>query len=173
MSALRFKHRQGSTLIEILVVGLIIVLLSGVSLVGYNRFQERQTVVRTARDLVTDLRSAQQRALAGEKPAGWCNGASERLAGWQLKFTSVTLTSTTYELGAVCSSGGISAGKTVTTAGATVSGGTPATLFFSALTGNDPALVADETIVLIGTAAGSNTYSVNIAVTPSGAVKGP
>lgn len=105
--------KSGFTLLEVLVAATVISLLSGISLVGYNRFQERQQLVAAKEQLRNDLRQAQQKALAGEKPAGWCNGAGQNLTGWRLVFTSATI----YEIRGLCSSGAAVTDRSVTLTG--------------------------------------------------------
>lgn len=92
-------NRYGFTLLEVLVAAVIISLVSGISLVGYNRFQERQQLVAAKEQLRNDLRLAQQKALAGEKPTGWCTGSGKTLSSWRLGFTSASV----YEIRGVCS----------------------------------------------------------------------
>lgn len=101
-----FLHR-GVTLIELLIVVGIIAVTSGMSMVGYNRFQENQSVRVAAAQLSTDLRQTQQKALSGEKPSGWCTSGT--LASWRLIFISTTQ----YDLRSVCSDATTRTDKTV------------------------------------------------------------
>lgn len=100
-------HR-GVTLIELLIVVGIMAVMSGMSMVGYNRFQENQSVRVAAAQLSTDLRQTQQKALSGEKPSGWCTSGT--LASWRLIFISTTQ----YDLRSVCSDATTRTDKTVT-----------------------------------------------------------
>jgi type II secretion system protein H len=86
---------SGFTLIEVLVVATVIGLLTGVGIASYNRFNEKQRVQQAAMTFATELRVAQKRANAGEKPVG-CLG--------DLEFYAITTTnsSNTYTLSTNC-----------------------------------------------------------------------
>src|SRR3989339_717881 len=99
--------KQGYSLLEVLVAVTIIGILTGSSLVGYNRFQGRQGLKSAGEQLVSDLRLTQQKALSGEKASGWCQGAGESLTGWRLIFTSAAI----YDIRGVCSSGAVTVYK--------------------------------------------------------------
>lgn len=161
------SHR-GVTLIELLIVVGIIAVTSGMSLIGYNRFQENQSVRVAAAQLGTDLRQTQQKVLSGEKPSGWCAGANDRLASWRLRFTS----STTYQLIGVCSSGSTTTDKTVTlpnNASCSGAGCTTQAIDFSVLTG---AADAAETFTVQRVFPG-RTVTNSVQVNTAGAVIGP
>ena len=61
---------QGYTLIEILVTVTIMLLLVGGGIVSYVRFNDRQTMIGTARELQGLLRAAQTKARVGDRPEG-------------------------------------------------------------------------------------------------------
>lgn len=65
-------HKSGYTLIELLVVITIIMLLTGWSVAGYVKLNQKQTVIAGGKEVMGMLRSAQQRAAAGQKPAVGC-----------------------------------------------------------------------------------------------------
>lgn len=158
-----FLHR-GVTLIELLIVVGIMAVTSGMSMVGYNRFQENQSVRVAAAQLSTDLRQTQQKALSGEKPTGWCAGANDRLSGWRLRFNS----STTYQLIGVCSSSTTTTDKTVTLpSGATGPNGTG--VDFAVLTGAPTGIAS----FLIQRTFPGRTVSLTVQVNAAGAVIGP
>lgn len=102
--------KHGYSLIEVLVAVTIIGILTGSSLVGYNRFQGRQGLKSAGEQLVSDLRLTQQKALSGEKAAGWCQGLTDSLTGWRLIFTSAAV----YDIRGVCSSGTTIVFKSIT-----------------------------------------------------------
>lgn len=153
------KKLPGFSLIELLVVVAIIMVLSGVSLVGYNNFNERQQVVRDAQNLASNLRLAQQWALSGYKPTGWCRVAGQTLLRWE-----VVVTAAQYTIQGICSSGAASVAKTV--AFANVQATVAATISFLPLTG---AATAGGTITLHGTSAVSGENKI-ISVTQAGAI---
>jgi prepilin-type N-terminal cleavage/methylation domain-containing protein len=93
------KKRMGFTLVEIVVVISIMGLLLTTGLVYYQHFNRRQILNQAAKDLESNLRLAQGRALAGEKPEGWCSGEAETLVGYRLEFISEI----DYQISAVCS----------------------------------------------------------------------
>lgn len=154
--------RYGFTLLEILVAATVISLLSGVSLVGYNRFQERQQLNFAKEQLRSDLRQAQQKALSGEKPAGWCVGAGVSLQSWRLEF----INGNSYRLVGVCSDKSTVVDKTASlAAGATLSAGADQ-VEFQSITG----AASDTSFTLrLGTAGG--IWESNIDVTTAGLVQ--
>lgn len=65
--------RVGFTLIELLVVLTIMFLLFGLGYANYRDFARRQSILAIAREMRTDIRLAQEQALAGAKPSAGCN----------------------------------------------------------------------------------------------------
>lgn len=164
-----FPRRLAFSLIELMVVVTIIISISGLSLVGYSRFQDRQVVNRAAADLAGDLRLAQQKAISGQKTTGWCAGSGQYLSGWHIRFTGV---GTTYVaegiccLDALCSTTSTSAAVKTAIPGGVIKSG-DSTILFSALQGS---IASTRTVTFTGSQAGSLTYSKTITVTTSGAV---
>lgn len=76
-------RNPGYTLIELLVVVAIIGILFVLSLTYYNQFNRRQIVDQSAAQLKNEMRLAQSKAIAGEKPPG-CAGLT--LSGHKLVF---------------------------------------------------------------------------------------
>lgn len=62
------SSQVGYTLIEILVAVTIIGLLTGASIAGYNTLNQRQTVLNGGKELMSVMRTAQERATSGVKP---------------------------------------------------------------------------------------------------------
>lgn len=114
-----------------LVVAMIISALSGVSLVGYNRFQGNQGLRSVSDQLTVDLRQAQQKALSGEKPAGWCGGPNDQLTGWRVEFVDAFR----YEIKGVCSDTTTVVDKTITLANSVTKSAGNQTVDFMAITG--------------------------------------
>ncbi len=70
ITAKRFGFSLGGyTIIELLIVVMVMVMVFGLGVIRYRDFQRRQALSAAARTLITDLRFAQERALAGNKPA--------------------------------------------------------------------------------------------------------
>lgn len=88
------KFCPGYTLVELLLVISFIALLASFGMAKYIQFNRRQIVVQAAQELKSNLRFAQDKALAGEKPTG-CTGA---LSGHKLEF----LNNRDYKIVAVC-----------------------------------------------------------------------
>lgn len=96
---MRFNYvmsNKGYTLIELLVGVSIVAILFGVGFVSYREFSRRQSLTGVTKQLVGDLRLAQQLALTGQKPTGQ---TCTTLIGYMISRTS----STSYNLTADCS----------------------------------------------------------------------
>lgn len=88
-------REKGFTLVELLVSIGIISIIIAIGSFGYRDFARRQNVAATAKQVVGDLRLAQQYALSGHKPSG-CTGTLERF-----EFTRVNNNS--YSISVKCS----------------------------------------------------------------------
>ena len=89
------ENGSGFTLIEILVVISVIGIIFTIGVAAYNQFARRQLVNQTSQELRNNLRLAQSKALAGEKPQG-CLG---HLNGYQVNFSA-----NSYTVAALCDS---------------------------------------------------------------------
>lgn len=98
----KLRELSGFTLIEFLIATSIMAIFFGLGVAKYQEFNRRQILVQASQELKSNLRLAQDKALAGEKPSGWCDQQNEVLQGYRLRFSSVT----TYKIEAVCSEGG-------------------------------------------------------------------
>jgi len=85
---------HGFTLIELLVTITIITLLFSIGVAQYNKFNRRQILVKSKDELVSNLRLAQSKSLAAEKPTA----CTDTLSGYKVKFTD----SQNYKIVAVC-----------------------------------------------------------------------
>ena len=87
---------KGYTFVEILVVLLIMTIFLGVGVVSFRGFERRQEVEAGAREIISNLRLAQNEASAGVKPAG-CVG---ELKGH--RFRAISGSPSGYQVHAVC-----------------------------------------------------------------------
>lgn len=85
--------KNGFTLIEMLVAITIMLLLFGIGIVSYLRFDSRQQLIQAGEELKSSLRIAQARARAGDRPPG-----CERLQAYELTFIS----DQAYEIRVLC-----------------------------------------------------------------------
>lgn len=98
--------RQGFTLIELLIAMSISMLVGGLLLANYTRYNKNQQLKQAALTLKNNLRLAQNKASAGQKPTGICS----ELIGYQITFTD----NTTYQTQALCTEGATGESVTVT-----------------------------------------------------------
>ncbi len=99
------RSQSGFTLIELMVVISIIAIMFGIDLSSYNTFNRNQILQQAAENLRSDLRLAQNKALAGQKPVNqptFCNGGT--LIGY-----GFTINAFSYSFAAYCSDGTVSA----------------------------------------------------------------
>lgn len=89
--------KDGYSLIELLVVMAIIAILAVFGIAAYQQFNKTQTLRQAAMTVKNDLRKAQTRAMASEKPTTGCTA----LDGYKVSFTSAN----TYQIQAKCSNG--------------------------------------------------------------------
>lgn len=147
----------GFTLIEIMVGVVVLLLLSGLLMAGYNRFNDTQSVQQAARTVIANLQAVRTSAGYGTKPAG-----CDTLIGYR-----VTFTASGYQTSAFCQVGAVQQSVgTVTTYtlpdGVTFSSPPPQPITFYAL---DRGASADQTITING----NNTTS-KVTVLASGVV---
>lgn len=128
-------HSQGFSIIELLVVGGIILMLTGFIVVNYNNFNTVERLRQYGRNLRVDLRFVQNRASSGLKPAGCTT-----LQGYQVSFTADT-----YTYQALCSNGLQGSAKVVTLRDGIVFNPVPGSIVFNVLNGT---VREDRTIVL-------------------------
>lgn len=90
----------GFTYVEIMVVIGIITILTSFGLVGYTRFNKKQSLQQTAETVKTKIRDVENKALVGEKTlkGGICDGLP--LNYWRFSVFSTT----TYRINGSCGS---------------------------------------------------------------------
>ena len=132
--------RRGFTLVEMIVALSVITLIFGLGLTTYQNFFKRQIVEQVALSLISDLQLEKDKALSGEKPSGWCDGAGETLLGWRLD-----LTTSGYSVLPACSSGVDGAVFKSVTFPAGISAASPAQILFKVL---GQGVNGDYTIIL-------------------------
>ena len=128
----------GFTLIELLITITIITLLFSIGMAQYNKFNRRQILVKAKDQLISDLRLAQGKSLAAEKPVG-CLGI---LAGIKVKFTD----NQSYKIVAVCGNEVDVKANTALPTGVIKQSG-PDEIFFRVLSQGSP---TDATLTLSG-----------------------
>lgn len=98
------KIPQGAfTLIELLIVVVVILTITGLGLAAYNNFNQTQLLKQTAEDIKSTLRDAQNRALSGEKdnlvpPVCGTGSSSKPLNHWRFSITG----NNTYTISGLC-----------------------------------------------------------------------
>jgi len=105
MSNYSSKKSFGYTLLETLIVISISVLLFSIVYANYRDFSRRQILEEVAKQVVSDLRLAQEYALAGRKEASCIT-----LTGYEFERTATT----GYRINDVCTSGGGTEIKAIT-----------------------------------------------------------
>lgn len=80
-------NSKGYTLIELLVGVSIVAIIFGVGFISYREFSRRQSLTGVTKQLIGNLRLAQQLALTGQKPAGQ---TCTTLVGYMISRTSTT-----------------------------------------------------------------------------------
>ncbi len=106
----------GYTLIEVLVVVLLTGLLVGGGVAAMTAARQKQVLKQAGSQLYNDLRLAQARASAGDKPEE-CGSANKTLDGYRVKLVGATQ----YEIVGVCGALEFALGMTRTFPGAVTS----------------------------------------------------
>lgn len=88
---------RGFTIIELIVSVVIILLMTGLLIAGYNQFNSNQVVIQAASSFTNNLRAVRTNARSGLKPSG-----CDTLIAYQVTFS----TDSTYSSQAICVVGG-------------------------------------------------------------------
>lgn len=75
-----FKHQTGFTLVELLVVVVVITILTGIGIPAFSSYLNRQSIRQANEQVKDDLRTIQNRAIAG-------TGFEEGYTFWGIYFT--------------------------------------------------------------------------------------
>lgn len=139
--------QKGFTLIELLIGITLVSIVFSIGYASFREFSRRQLLSGVVKKVKSDLRTAQQLALSGQKPS---TGTCTRLDGYTFTVTG----STTYQIAANCTGGGNTVIKTATLdTGVTLSSVVSATQFKVLGAGTD--LSSDNTITFTLTAIGN------------------
>ncbi len=163
--------KQGYSLLEVLVAVTIIGILTGSSLVGYNRFQGRQGLKSAGEQLVSDLRLTQAKALSGEKASSWCVDSDPvtppdiYLSVWRLEFINPP-TYDTYEIKAVCSDGSIASDKTITFPNSVTRSGGDSFVDFATINGT-----TSNASFVLSRQLGTSSSQITVTTTSAGLIK--
>ena len=150
--------RRGFTLIELMIAVVLTGLLVNGALVAYRGLGERQKVKQAGMSFQTDLKSYQQKAAAGEKPAVCTD--TDRLIGYRVK----RINTVSYSVTADCEVAD-PLGVTVNLpAGVNFKVGVSFDLFFPVLSG---AVTGATTITLE-----NGAYSYLVTIESSGVIRG-
>ena len=151
--------RKGFTLIELMIAVVISGLLLTGALAAYRGLNTKQVVKQAGISFQTDLKSYQQKALAGTKPEE-C-GAGDSIEGYQVSYVDED----SFSVVAVCSLGQPAATEGNLPQGVEFQAVfNPSDIFF-------PVLVSEvsgaQTIILT-----NDTYSYQVIIEPSGVIRG-
>lgn len=103
--------KLGFTLIEMIITMAVMAIMISAGVAAYNTFNRRQTLSQAVETLRNDMRMAQNKAISGEKPAGFCVGPLQ-LNGYRIVFDAAP-TPDQYRIEAVCSNLASTAVKTI------------------------------------------------------------
>lgn len=159
----KFKSSKGFTLIEILVGLTIVGMLFSFGFVSYRDFTRRQTLGSFSKQLQGDIRLAQANALSGVKPQVAACDSTYVLDNYSFHIIS----STEYELVAVCSKVGFTSSITTKDvelpAGITISIPAINPITFKVL-GQGNNIQSGQTVVYTLTQLGTaNTHTVTVS----------
>lgn len=144
---------KGFTLVELLVVIAIVLLVFGVSIASFNRFNRRERLHQAALNLKSMLRYAQTKAISAEKPTAGCT----TFVGMRVSFTLQSYT-VTHE----CTDGLVGTGETTALPAGVLFFAVPSPVTFHAIT-RVTGLSSDQTITFT-----NDIESYQITIAPNG-----
>jgi Tfp pilus assembly protein FimT len=83
------RTRRGFTLIELTVIVVITTILTSIGMAAYNNFLKRQAVDQAAKELISNLKKAQNYAVIGKKNYG-SGSCTAQLYGWVADLSNKT-----------------------------------------------------------------------------------
>lgn len=98
-----YPHKSGYTLVELIIVVSIMAILFTVGYANYRGYQKRQYLETAVRQVIADLRLAQEYALSGRKPVNPPGNACETSTLEGYRFERLDFSS--YQILAKCGSG--------------------------------------------------------------------
>lgn len=146
------------TLIEILVGLTIIGIIFGFGYVAFRDFARRQTVSGAGKELMGDLRLAQQQALSGIKPDDQKCNSPQNLTGISFQVVS----SQSYTIEALCSGGNVEIKSKNIEPGLTISVPSPNPITFKILGQGTNIPSGSSAVVTVTQQNTSNTATITI-----------
>lgn len=162
-----FPLEPGFTLIELLVTSLAVGLILTIGLANYTRIRRQQAFHQAVKNVLADMRLAQDKAISGEKPTD-CRPTSPpyyELIGYQFEFSD---TGDSYQIRALCQ--GLEVEplyKEETIASDVIKTSGPDSILFQVLTRGVDLDNPSETFTFTDS---SGSWSENIVITESGEI---
>lgn len=151
--------QRGFTIIELMITIVIGGILIAGGVAAYRGLGDRQSVKQAGLSFQTDLKSYQQKALSGQKPA--VCGGSDRLTGYQVSYVDEQ----TYSVEAICELTDVEPTEVSLPDPVTFSAAfAPAQIFFPVL---HSSVTGAQSITLE-----ASVYSYQVTIEPSGAIHG-
>lgn len=142
--------QRGFTLFELIVVISIIILVFGLAIAAFNRFNKRERLRQAGLTLKTSLRYAQTKAFSVDKPASGCT----TFTGMRVSFTA-----TSYTIAHTCTEGVVGEGETVTLQSGLTLSPVPSDFTFIPLKGST-SLLAGQTMTITNA---TSTYTLIVS----------
>ncbi|GEM_PF-5529324 len=83
------SYSKGFTLIEMTVTVGVLIILTSIGMAAYNNFLKRQAVDQAAKELISNLKKAQNYAVIGKKSYG-SGSCTVQLYGWEANLSTKT-----------------------------------------------------------------------------------
>lgn len=146
----RTTPQRGFTMFELIVVISVIILVFGIAIAGFNRFNKRERLRQAGLTLKANLRYAQTKAFSVDKPTSGCT----TFTGMRVSFTA-----TSYTINHTCTEGVVGTGTTVTLQPGITLSPVPSTFTFIPLKGSI-SLLSGQTLTITNT---TSTYMLTLS----------